>query len=340
MVIVRAPVRISFGGGGTDLEAYYAPWGGYVVSAAIAHYCYAMARASRDGGIHIYSADYHVSASYRPGELFAVAEPLILPKAVIAWFTEQGLLEDGIDLVLAADVPPGTGLGSSSAMAVALIRALAEHTGMTITIPSLAELACMIEIERLGMPIGKQDQYASALGGLNILEFRSDGVAIQPLCLPAATMAALNDRLLLFSTGQLRHSASILSGQRDDTATKPGVIEVLHHLKELAYEMSTALRAGELDHFGYLLDRGWQHKRSLSASVSSPAIDGWYATARLAGALGGKITGAGGGGFLLLYCPLEAQADVRQPLQDCGLHELPFSFDTAGAQVVGGAHPP
>ncbi|MBA3945696.1 MAG: GHMP kinase [Herpetosiphonaceae bacterium] len=339
MVIVRAPVRISFGGGGTDLEAYYAVWGGFVVSAAISHYCYAMARPSRDGGTHIYSADYHASASYPPGEVLAVAEPLILPKAVLTWFTEQGLLNHGVDLLLAADVPPGTGLGSSSAMTVAIIRALAEHTAMPITTTRLSELACMVEIERLGMPIGKQDQYASALGGLNTLEFSSAEVAIQPLGLSSSTMTALSDRLLLFGTGQLRHSASILSGQRRDTATQPIVIEALHQLKSLAHQMCAALRAGELDHFGHLLDLGWHHKRSLSASVSSPAIDGWFAAARAAGALGGKLTGAGGGGFLLLYCPLVAQSKVRQQLQVCGLQELPFSFDTAGVQLLAGAQP-
>ncbi|MBV9231607.1 MAG: GHMP kinase, partial [Chloroflexi bacterium] len=164
MVIVRTPVRISFGGGGTDLAAYYRQFGGFVVSAAITRYCYVIANAVPDGCIHISSADYHMWQAYPRGVTPPIAPPLALPKAAVSWFAERGLLASGVDLFLASEVPPGTGLGSSSAMAVALVHALATYAGLRMTAVEMAELACSLEIERLNMPIGKQDQYASAVG--------------------------------------------------------------------------------------------------------------------------------------------------------------------------------
>ena len=346
MVVVRAPVRISFGGGGTDLAAYYDRFGGLVVSAAIARYCYVVARQPADRTIRINSADYRIWETFAPGETPPVAEPLVLPKAALAWFAERshghGLCERGVDLFLSSEVPPGTGLGSSSAMAVALVRALAAYTGTPLdaaaTTPAaqreVAELACWLEIERLDMPIGKQDQYASACGGLNQIEFTAGGVSVRPLAVGADVMTALGARLLLFSTGQSRDSAAILRQQRADTAAKPTVTESLHRIKALAGELGEALVAGDLDRFGQLLDLGWRQKRGLSGQVSSAAIDGWYDAARAAGALGGKITGAGGGGFLLLYCPPERQEAVRAALAGHGLRELSFDFDLAGVQVL------
>src|SRR3989440_5621493 len=210
MVIVRAPVRISFGGGGTDLAAYYMRFGGLVVSAAITRYCYVVASEPPDGGIRISSADYRTWETYRGGEIPPIAQPLALPKAAIACFAGRGLCESGIDLFLASEVAPGTGLGSSSAMAVGLVRALAAHLHLPLDATAVAELACHVEIEQLGMPIGKQDQYASAFGGLNAIEFTAGGVSVMPLDVPADVVAALNARLLLFATGQTRDSAAIL----------------------------------------------------------------------------------------------------------------------------------
>lgn len=334
MIIARAPVRISFGGGGTDLAAYYAEHGGFVVSAAIARYSFVVARPTLDGSIRINSADYRVWEHAPAGMTLPVQEPLVLPKAAIEWFGTRGLAPDGVDLFLTAEVPPGTGLGSSSAMSVALFRALAAYTGITLDTCELAELACALEIERLNKPIGKQDQYASAFGGLNAIEFRANGVTVTPLDLPARVAAALNERLLLFSTGQSRDSSSILREQRADSGTKSSVIEGLHRIKALAYDMRAALLVGDLDTFGTLLDQAWQEKRGLSARVSSGAIDTWYAAARKAGALGGKIAGAGGGGFLLLYCPPEHQPAVRAALTEHELRELPFDFDWSGARTI------
>jgi D-glycero-alpha-D-manno-heptose-7-phosphate kinase len=334
-ITTRAPVRISFGGGGTDLPAYYLEHSGFVVSAAITRYCYAIAREPADRTIRLNSADYRLWERYAPDQLPPVTEPLVLPKAAIEHFANQGLRARGLDLFLAAEVPPGTGLGSSSAMAVALVHTLAAYTGKPIDASAAANLASWLEIERLGMPIGRQDQYASAYGGLNTIEFAADGVRVQPLPISADVRAALAARLLLFSTGQSRHSSAILGQQRDDSKHNALVIESLHRLKALAHEMAAALVAGELDAFGHLLHQGWQEKKGLSKRLSNPAIDEWYTAAREAGALGGKITGAGGGGFLLLYCPPQHQSAVRERLTSMGLQELPFDFDLQGATVIG-----
>ncbi len=325
---------MSFGGGGTDLAAYYAAHGGFVVSAAITRYAYVMASVPPDGSIRINSADYRIWQAYEPGHIPPVAEPLSLPKAAIERWASEGLGNTGVDLFLTAEVPPGTGLGSSSAMSVALMHALGALSGHPLDSRAAAEEACAIEIDRLGMPIGKQDQYASAFGGLNTIEFAADGVQVRRLPLSPGLVQDLSDRLLLFSTGHSRQAASILREQQADTGTKPAVREALHHIKALAYEMHAALLEGEFDRFGQLLHRAWEQKRRLSNRISSAAIDGWYDAARHSGALGGKIAGAGGGGFLLLYVPLDRQAAVRATMAEHGLSELRFDFDWEGARVL------
>jgi D-glycero-alpha-D-manno-heptose-7-phosphate kinase len=334
MVVSRAPMRISFGGGGTDLEAYYARFEGFVLSTAINHYCYVAAAEPADSGIHIRSADYSVPEAYPAGSLPAARGPLALPKAAIALFAHDGLTERGVSLVLASDVPPGTGLGSSSAIAVALIHAIADYLDIHMDASRVADLACHLEIERLGMPIGKQDQYASAFGGLNTITFTTDGVDVHPLALAAEVSRELRSRLLLFSTGRRHDSGAILTKQRDDTRREPAVAARLHQIKALGLAMRDALLAGDLDAFGHLLDRAWREKRKLSKAISSASIDRWYAAARAAGALGGKITGAGGGGFLLLYAPPENVRAVRAAMEASGLRELPFDFDTTGARTL------
>jgi D-glycero-alpha-D-manno-heptose-7-phosphate kinase len=333
MILARAPIRISFGGGGTDLAAYYEPWGGFVLSAAISCYAYVVARPSADGRCLIASADYGLIEQSAPATLPPVAEPLPLPKAALTHFG-AALAARGVELTLAAQVPPGTGLGSSSAMAVALVCALSAYLDQPYTPAQLAEAACAIEIERLARPIGKQDQYASAFGGLNTISFSAKGVTVEPLRLAPEVVQALQARLLLFATGTARDSAAILHQQRADTGSRSAVVQSLHRIKALAHEMRAALDTGQLDGFGQLLDRAWQEKRALSTRISNDAIDGWYAAARNAGALGGKITGAGGGGFLLLYCPPEHQPGLRAAMACCNLRELPFRFDWDGARLL------
>src|SRR2546423_10140208 len=214
MLIVRAPLRISFGGGGNGLAAYYTRFGGLVVSAAITRYCYVVANEPPEGGFRINSADCRVWETYRRGEIPPVREPLAVAKAAIDCFAGRGLGESGIDLFLASEVPPGTGLGSSSAMAVSLVRALAAHLRLPLDAAAVAELACHVEIERLGMPIGKQDHYASALGGLHAIAITGGRGNVMALDLPAHAVAPLVTRPPLFTSGQTRDSAASLRRQR------------------------------------------------------------------------------------------------------------------------------
>lgn len=332
--IARAPVRLSFGGGGTDLPAYYERHGGFVVSAAIGRYAMAVASPSWDGGIGVNSADYRGWLRWPAGAIPEAGEPLSLPRAVLGWFAERGMLAAGVDLFLASEVPPGSGLGSSSAMTVAMIRALAEFAGESMAAAQVADLASRIEIERLGRPIGKQDHYAASFGGLNAISFSSEGVTVEPVTLPPGVLECLEHRLLLFSTGLTRDSASILANQNASTSHDEATVRRLDGLKSLAHEMRSTLEAGDLDGFGALLDEGWRLKRSIHRAISSDAIDRWYATAREAGALGGKIAGAGGGGFLLLYAPAAAQPTVTDALRCEGLRPLAFGFDHAGASIA------
>ncbi len=339
MVIVRSPVRISFGGGGTDLAAYYTQHGGLVLSTSITRYCCVIASELPSDEIRISSADYHTWKTYHHHQELTVKPPLALPEAVLEWFFKHKHLRTGVELFLASEVPPGTGLGSSSAMTVALITALATLTNTNFTMAEIAELACQLEIERLRMPIGKQDQYASAIGGLNTIEFSTSGVQVTPVQLPEKTLNNLNQRLMLFASGQQRNSADILGQQRRNTEQKITTIETLHQLKALAIEMRQTLCRQELDQFGILLDQGWHLKKTLANSVSSQHIDQWYTAAQKAGAIGGKIAGAGGGGFLLLYCPPEYQTNVRQALIPYGLQEMSFNLDCTGPQIINQAWP-
>lgn len=333
LAAIQAPVRISFGGGGTDLPAYYRVHGGLVLSTAITAYAQVHVTPTVDKSIVLVSQDYGLVERWEAGCLPVVAEPLRLVKAAVERYG-AALQKRGARIAVRCAVPPGTGLGSSSAVAVALVTALAQYCGETLGKATAAERACELELGRLAMPIGKQDQYASAFGGLNLIHFTGEDVKVTPVVIGREVTAALDERLLLWSTGKSRDAATILQHQAIASGTQLATIERLHHLKHLAWEMHAALQAADLDGFGRLLDQAWREKRQLSRGISSDAIDAWYRLAQNHGALGGKITGAGGGGFLLLYCPLEQQKTLRMALSDAGLRELQFNFDWQGVQPV------
>jgi len=331
MLIARAPMRISFGGGGTDLEAYYAKYGGLVISSAINKYFYAVITTDESDDLQVISADYRSLFRHSPyNDLFWDGD-LALPKAILHHFG----IRRGINLFVASEVPPGTGLGSSSAAAVTMVRAISTLVEQPLTKQQVAELASYIEIGKMGMPIGKQDQYASAFGGLNKITFSSEGVTVEPLHIDLDVRKTLERRLMLFFTGSSRESTSILKHQRKSTQDRDeAVLQALHNIKRVAVDVQSCLERGDLDEFARLLDYAWQEKRRLAPGLSTGFIDELYTLALEKGASAGKITGAGGGGFLMLYCHEEAQDIVTTALEERGLKRMNFHFDQQGATVL------
>src|SRR5437764_3567418 len=331
MLIARAPMRISFGGGGTDLEAYYARFGGLVISTSINKYFYAIITTDESNDLQVISSDYRSlfrHSSYN--DLFWNGD-LALPKAVLHQFG----IRRGMNLFVASEVPPGTGLGSSSAAAVTMVQAISTLIEQPMTKHQIAELASYIEITKMGMPIGKQDQYASAFGGLNKITFTTDGIMVDPLKIAPDVLQTLERRLMLFFTGSSRESTSILKHQRKSTQEQDEtVLQALHNIKRMAVEQQACLERGDLDEFARLLHYSWQEKRRLVPSLSTGFIDESYTLALERGASAGKITGAGGGGFLLIYCQEQAQDAVTGALEDRGLKRMNFRFDHSGAMVV------
>jgi len=324
-------MRISFGGGGTDLEAYYAQYGGFVISTAINKYFYAIISTDESDDLQVISADYRSLFRHSTyNDLFWNGD-LALPKAILHHFG----IRRGLNLFVASEVPPGTGLGSSSAAAVTMVRAISTLVEQPMTKQQVAELASYIEISKMGMPIGKQDQYASAFGGLNKITFSSQGVTVEPLNIAPDVRQNLEHRLMLFFTGSSRESTSILKHQRKSTEEQDGaVLQALHNIKQVAIDVQACLEQGDLDEFALLLDYSWQEKRRLAPGLSTGFIDECYSLALQKGASAGKITGAGGGGFLLLYCHEHAQDAVTRALEDRGLKRMNFHFDHQGATVV------
>lgn len=331
MLIARSPVRVSFFGGGTDLAAYYERYGGAVLSTTIDKYVYVHLNTSTRDALQITSSDYRTFYRHNPGEPLLWDGDLSLPRAVLQQFG----VEHSVSIFLASEAPPGTGLGSSSAVTVALIKAISAACGLNLTKPQVAELACYIEIEKLAKPIGVQDQYAAAFGGLNWITFGANGINVQPLSIPSPTVSRLESNLLLMFTGATHDSAYILAQQTDATKTHKGiVVESLQAVYELALQARTYLQRGEIDRFGALLDMAWQHKKRFAPGISNDYIDHCYAIARNNGVLGGKIAGAGGGGFLLLYCEEGTVHRVEQALTREGLRRMDFRFENDGGRVL------
>jgi D-glycero-alpha-D-manno-heptose-7-phosphate kinase len=328
MLIARAPLRVSLAGGGTDLPAYYEQHGGAVLSTTIDKYFYVFLSPSDSHHLQVTSSDYRTFYRKRLDEPSLWDGVLNLPKAVIDHFGTR----TGLSVFLASQAPPGTGLGSSSAVAVALIKAMSVLSGEKLSPHQIAELACVIEIDQLGMPIGKQDQYAAAFGGLNYFQFTRDGVKAERIDPGPDVTAALEQRLMLFFTGMWHDSGEILKEQRKNSQAT--AVESLHHIKAIATAMREDLCRGNLSRIGERLHESWLAKRELAAGITLPQIDHWYNLARSAGAAGGKIAGAGGGGFLLLYCEPEYQERVTKLLGDEGLVQMDFNFESGGALVI------
>jgi D-glycero-alpha-D-manno-heptose-7-phosphate kinase len=333
VLIVRSPVRISFGGGGTDLPAYYEQFGGAVLSAAINKYFYTILGKRSDGRIQVISSDLRVFETWNDIANMSVrGNALEIPLAVL----KEMNCEAGVDLFLASEIPPGTGLGSSASVCVNILKTLTTYLQRPFSKHQLAERAFHVARHVLQKHIGKQDEYAAAFGGLNYISFhRDDTVEVEPIELEPAVLRELQSNLMLFFTGSAHRSWTILQEQEQSTRVPGGpAVEALHEVKQLAVEMRSAVITGNLHRFGELLHQSWLAKRRVSGKISTARIDELYSLALENGALGGKITGAGGGGFLLLYCKPQEQMAVRAAMRQQEVQEMTFGFDMQGAQPI------
>jgi len=324
MIIARSPLRISLGGGGTDLPSYYEKFGGFLIAAAIDKYVYITLHDT-------FVPDLIVKYS----ELERVPDATRLKHPIIREaFAEVGMDGRGLELTSMADIPAGTGLGSSSSFTTALLKALHAHKKNLVHPNELAAQACEIELGRLKEPIGKQDQYIAAYGGITCFKFLPDGkVEAWPLKLSAETRDNLEDNLLLFFTGYSRSASAILKEQdQKSKQADAGMMENLHFVKDLGLQSQRALETGDLHEFARLMDVHWQRKKQRSGGMSNPKINEWYDLALASGALGGKLIGAGGGGFLMFYT--EDKTKLRHAMTRAGLKEVRFRFDFEGTKLV------
>lgn len=322
----RAPLRISFCGGGTDVSPYPEERGGAVLSTTIDKYAYATLKPRKDDRLRVQSLDYDIVANYHRENLEYDGE-LDLVKAVANHFD----LPSGADLFIHSDAPPGTGLGSSSTMCVALVGVFRDWLNLPLTSYEIAELTYQIERIELAIAGGKQDQYAATFGGFNYIEFLKEVTVVNPLRIREEIVNELQYNLLLCFTGGTRLSANIVASQTQAYVDgKRSVVAAMDRMKELTQDMKAALLLGKLTEFGKLLHVAWIEKKKLETKITSSQIDNLYALARKQGALGGKILGAGGGGYLLLYVPFKKRQKVAAVLTEAGGEVVPLAFTEGG----------
>ena len=324
MIITRSPLRVTFGGGGTDVPSYYRKHGGFMISAAIDKYVYVTVIRPFMPGIFLKYSELE-----RVERVDDVQHPII--REAIRTFN---FATPQLEITTLADIPAGTGLGSSGSFTTALLKALHAYQKNPIRPEALAEEACHIEPDLLHEPIGKQDQYIAAFGGITCLQFDADDkVRAWPLKISEDTLHNLEDNLLLFFTGYARSASAILKEQDDKSRSDDrAMTENLHFVKQLGLRCKEALEAGDLQEFGRLMDTHWQHKKKRSSSMSNSQINAWYDLAMANGAVGGKLIGAGGGGFLMFYA--REKAGVRQVMRNAGLQEVRFRFDFEGTKIL------
>lgn len=328
----KAPLRISFAGGGTDVSPYMEEWGGVVLSATIDKHAYGSLRLRDDRDITVQSLDYDIMAKYHLDDEIHYDGELDLVKAVIKNMHSEH--KQGLDFFLHSDAPPGSGLGSSSTMVVALIGLLKHWQRLTLTDYEIAELAYGIERKDLGIQGGMQDQYAAVFGGFNFIEFGSGTVIVNPLRIDIDILNELQYHLLLCYTGRTRLSANIITSQIDAYMRKEEeVLNAMDELKRITIEMKNALLQGRLNDFGLLLHEAWNNKKKMAEQITNSNIDTLYEVARKNGALGGKILGAGGGGYLLLYCEFGRKHIIAEELESLGGQVVEFTFDSYGLQT-------
>lgn len=322
MIITRTPFRISFAGGGSDLASFYKRREGCVISASINKYMYVIVHPTfnREETIVKYSKTEIVK------DVHTIKHDIARERLL-----ELGL--SGVEIVSTSDIPSGTGLSSSSAYAVGLVHALSAFQGKLYSQEKIAEKACELEIERVGSHIGKQDQYGTAIGGLKFIRFLPNGrVDVERLALSSEVLKALDDNLLLFYTGITHNAGEILKEQASNVENDDSKFRNLVSMTHFARDMRDSLLEGRLSDFGHILHESWLLKRQLSNKISNPFIEEQYSKALEAGAIGGKLLGAGGGGFMLFYCPNEKQKDLRAALSE--MTELPFNIEYSGSKII------
>ena len=324
MIITRSPLRVSLGGGGTDLPSYYREFGGFLVAAAIDKYVYLTQHRTFQPGIIV-----KYSKLERADHVDQIEHPIVREALKLT-----GVTDPHLELTSMADIPGGTGLGSSGSFTTALLKALHTSKKSLVSPAELAEQACDIELNKLGEPIGKQDQYIAAVGGITAFTFHKDGrVEYRPARISEETLFNLEDNLLLFFTGYSRSASAILKDQNEKSkANDQAMLDNMHFTKELGYKSLECLETGNLDEFARLMDVHWQRKKIRSAGMSNPVINDWSDHAMSNGALGGKLIGAGGGGFLMFYAGDKKK--LRHAMREKGLQEVRFRFDFEGTKVV------
>lgn len=323
MIIARSPLRLPLGGGGTDLPSYYRQHEGFLIAAAIDKYVYITVHRNFTPELIIkYSRLEHVE------HIDQIEHPIVREALKLVG------VHGGLEITSMADIPAGTGLGSSGSFTTALLKALHADCKNLVHPNELAAQACEIEIGRLKEPIGKQDQYIAAFGGVTCFEFhKDDRVSAEPLRLSAETLHDLEDNLMIFFTGYSRSASNILKDQDEKSKQNdPAMLANLHYVKELGLRTRRSFETGNLPEFADLMNEHWEHKRKRSAGISNPQIDEWYEVARANGALGGKLIGAGGGGFLMFYTLDRSR--LRHALTRAGMREVRFHFDFEGTKVI------
>lgn len=323
MIISRTPLRMSFTGGGSDLPAFYRQFGGAVVSTAIDKYVYVNVNPKFDHGIRIaYSKNEEV-------ERVSDIEHRLVRAAM-----QMLEIDGGVEITTIADIPSrGTGLGSSSSFTVGLLHALSAFKGVYVAAEKLGADACRIEIELCGEPIGKQDQYAAAYGGFNMIEFRPDDkVVVTPIICAPETLTSIERDILVLYTGVTRSASPLLKQQSDVLAGSADKQRVMRRMVELTYQLRDELQSNNTLAFGEILHENWMLKREVTAGISNPEIDDWYGRARGAGALGGKILGAGAGGFLMFYAPRDSHRAIAAALPE--LRVIPMGFEPLGSRII------
>ncbi|ONN27388.1 GHMP kinase [Thermosipho affectus] len=330
----RVPLRISFGGGGTDVSPYCDKYGGMVLNATIDRYATVTLIPTRSRSIVIESIDYDLTVNYDIDEYLAYDGQLDLVKGVINYFKNENNFPTGFEVYIHNDAPPGSGLGSSSAVCVALIGAFKEWLNLPLTPYDIAELAFKIERIELGIKGGRQDQYAAAFGGFNFMEFYDNRTIVNPLKLNENIVNELHYSLILAYIGGSHDSSKILSRQIENVKTKnKESLQSLHSLKKLAINMKNALVMGKLGKFGLYLDEAWNYKKKMAKGITNEKIDKIYSEVKNAGALGGKISGAGGGGFMFFFTELDRRYDVIKKLENLGTQVINYSFEDKGLRT-------